>query len=251
MGSLDGKVALVTGGGRGIGAGISRRLAAEGALVAVHYGDNAQAAKETVSAVEASGGIAFPVGAPLADADSAAKLFEQLDVALTAHTGSTSLDILVNNAGSSAQADLASTTVEIFDHLFAVNVRAPLLIAQAAVKRMRHGGRIIGMSSAVIDLAVPTSLVYSMTKAALVMMGRTLANELAPRGITVNTLAPGLVETDMVSHWVNYSDESRAQAASLSKSDRIAAPSDVAGAVAFLCSEDARWITGQIINVCT
>jgi 3-oxoacyl-[acyl-carrier protein] reductase len=248
MGLLDGKVALVTGGGRGIGAGISKRLGAEGALVAVHYGSSAEAAAETVAAIEAAGGTAFSVRAPLDDGDASA-LFQTLDSELTARTGSTSLDILVNNAGTSDQAELGETTPEMFDRLFTVNVRAALFIAQAAVERMGEGGRIIGMSSAVTDLAVPTSLVYSMTKAALVMMGNTLARELGPRGITVNTLAPGLVDTDMVSGWVNASEESRAQAASLSVFDRIGEPSDVASVVVLLCSDDGRWVTGQRINV--
>src|SRR6185437_4244038 len=205
-----------------------------------HYGGNAVAANDTVAEIEAAGGKAFVVEAPLDEAAGVTRLFDALDAELKARTGSLELNVLVNNAGTSAQADLATTSVEMFDELFAVNVRAALFVAQAAVERMPDGGRIIGMSSAVIDLAVPSSLVYSMTKAALVMLGKTLANELAPRGITVNTLAPGLVETDMVSGWVNYSDESRAQASALSKFARIAQPGDVAGAVVFLCSDDAR-----------
>lgn len=247
MGSLDGKVALVTGGGRGIGEGISKRLGADGALVAIHYGTNGAAANATASAITAGGSQAFVVGADLADDASA--LFEALDDELMRRTGKPALDILVNNAGTSAMADLAATTPEMFDRLFAVNTRAPLFVAQAAAERMSAGGRIINMSSAVTDLVSPTSLVYSMTKAALKMMSQILAKELAPRGITVNTLSPGLIDTDMVSDWVNASDESRAWAASTSVFNRIGEPSDVASAVAFLVSDDATWITGQCLGI--
>ena len=245
MGSLDGKVALVTGGGRGIGAGISKRLAADGALVAVHYGNNSDAANTTVAGIETAGGRALAVGAPL-DGDVSI-LFTVLDEELRKLVGTSSLDILVNNAGTSALADLAATTPEMFDRLFAVNTRAPLFLAQAAAERMTEGGRIINMSSGVTDLVSPTSLVYSMTKAALKMMSVILAKELAPRGITVNALSPGLIDTEMVADWVNASEESRAWAASTSVFNRIGEPSDVASAVAFLVSEDARWITGQCL----
>lgn len=246
MGSLDGKVALVTGGGRGIGEGISKRLGADGALVAVHYGTNDAAANATASAITAAGGQAFVVGADLAD--DASTLFKALDQELVRRTRKPALDILINNAGTSAMADLAATTPEMFDRLFAVNTRAPLFIAQAAAERMSDGGRIINMSSGVTDLVSPSSLVYSMTKAAVKMMSQILAKELAPRGITVNTLSPGLIDTEMVSDWVNASDESRAWAASTSVFNRIGEPSDVASAVAFLVSDDATWITGQCLG---
>jgi len=248
MVDLNGKVALVTGGGRGIGASISKRLGAEGALVVIHYGSSATEAKEVVAEIEADGGSAFTVQAAL-DQDDFTPLFAAIDAELEKRNGSSSIDILVNNAGTSVQGTLAETAPDTFDRLFAVNVRAPLLIAKDAAARMGDGGRIIGMSSSVTKLALPTSLVYSMTKAAHQMMISVLANELGPRGITVNSIAPGIIETEMVSGWVNASEESRAQAAALSVFNRVGAPADVADAVSFLVSDQARWVTGQLIGV--
>lgn len=242
------KVAVVTGGGRGIGAAISKRLAAEGALVAVHYGSSADAANQVVASIESAGGAAFAVAASL-DQDDVKPLFSALDAELEQRTGSNAIDILVNNAGTSTQGVLAETTAATFDLLFAVNVRAPLLLAKGAAERMRDGGRIIGMSSSVTKLGLPTSLVYSMTKAAHQMMITVLANELGPRGITVNSVAPGIIETEMVSGWVNASEESRAQAAAVSVFNRVGEANDVADVVSFLASEEARWVTGQSIAV--
>lgn len=248
MTGLSGKVAVVTGGGRGIGAAICRRLAADGALVAVHYGSSADAANEVVAAIESAGGSAFSVQAGL-DQGDVGPLFAALDEELEARNGSSAIDVLVNNAGTTTQGVLAETTAETFDHLFAVNVRAPLLVAQGTAERMNDGGRIVGMSSSVTKLALPTSLVYSMTKAAHQMMISVLANELGPRGITVNSVAPGIIETEMVSGWVNASEESRAQAASVSVFNRVGEAAEVADVVSFLASEEARWVTGQSIAV--
>jgi NAD(P)-dependent dehydrogenase (short-subunit alcohol dehydrogenase family) len=236
---LDGKVALVTGGSRGIGRGIAERLAADGARVAVHYGTNAAAAAEVVAGIEARGGSAFAVGQPLGAPGDAEALFAQLDGPL---------DILVNNAGIAAQAGLAETTPAVYDELFAVNARAPFFLTQAAVERMGDGGRVITISSGVTRQAWPNLLAYSMTKAAIETMTATLAKELAPRGITVNAVAAGLVDTDMNAAWLRASDEARAQAASVSAFGRGGEPRDIADEVAFAASADARWVTGQVLD---
>jgi NAD(P)-dependent dehydrogenase (short-subunit alcohol dehydrogenase family) len=246
--ALTGKTALVTGGSRGIGRGIATRLAADGALVAVHYATNSQAAAETVTSIEAAGGSAFAIGQPFGDQDDAARLVERLDHELSERTGSTHLDILVNNAGVSLQGGLAETTAAIFDEQFAVNTRAPFFLTQAAAQRMGPGGRIITISSGVTRQAFPNLLAYSMSKAAIDVMARTLAKELGPRGITVNVVAAGLVDTDMNAGWLRASDEAREQAASVSAFGRVGQPSDIADVVAFTASDDARWITGQVID---
>jgi 3-oxoacyl-[acyl-carrier protein] reductase len=249
MSTLDGKVALVTGASRGIGRGIAERLASDGALVAVHYGTNADAAAGTVAAIEAAGGSGFPVGAQLGVPGDVATLFAALDAELAERQGSTDLDIVVNNAGVSLQGGLAETTPELYDEQFAVNARAPLFIAQAAAERMGDGGRIISISSGVTRQAWPGLLAYSMSKAAIDVMARTLAKELAPRGITVNVVAAGLVDTDMNAGWLRTGDEAaREQAASVSAFDRIGEPADVADVVAFVASSDSRWVTGQVID---
>jgi 3-oxoacyl-[acyl-carrier protein] reductase len=249
MASLNGKIALVTGGSRGIGRGISERLAADGALVAVHYGSNESAAADTVAAIEAAGGQAFAVRAQLGSSNGdVATLFDALDRELLARTGATHIDILVNNAGISAFADLAATTPGLYDELFAINTRAPFFIAQAAAVRMGEGGRIIAISSGVTQRAQPTLLAYSMTKAALDVMGQTLAKELAPRGITVNTVAASLVDTEMNAAWLRTSEEAKAQAAAVSAFNRLGEPRDIADVVAFIASDDARFITGHYLD---
>jgi len=248
MPNLTGKVALVTGASRGIGRGIAERLAADGALVVVHYGSNADAAAEVVATIEAAGGAAFAVGQMLGVDGDVAGLFAKLDAELESRRGSTDLDIVVNNAGIAPQADLAATTEAIFDEVFAVNTRAPLFVAQAAVERMGEGGRIVSISSGVTRQAWPNLLAYSMTKAAIDLMARTLAKDLAPRGITVNVVAAGLVDTDMNASWLRASDEARAEGASLSAFGRVGEPAHVADVVAFAASEDARWVTGQVLD---
>ncbi len=248
MGSLNGKTALVTGGSRGIGRAIAERLGRDGALVAVHYGGNAAAAAETVAAIEAAGGAAFALGEPLGVEGDAQRLIAQLDAELQQRTGSTRLDVVVNNAAIAPQGGLAETNEALYDELFAVNVRAPFFIAQAAAERMGEGGRIVSISSGVTRQAWPNLLAYAMTKAAIETFTQTLAKELAPRGITVNAVAPGLVDTDMNAAWLRVSDESRAQAASVSAFGRVGQPEDVADVVAFAASGDARWVTGQVLD---
>jgi 3-oxoacyl-[acyl-carrier protein] reductase len=245
---LRGKVALVTGGSRGIGRAISERLARDGALVAVHYGTNACAAADTVAAIEARGGAAFAVGARLGHDGDVAALFDALDAELRARTRTTRLDILVNNAGIAIEGGLAETTPELYDRQFAINARAPLFIVQAAAERMGDGGRIVSISSRVTRQAKPSMLAYAMSKATIDVMTRTLAKELAPRGITVNCVSPGVVDTDMNAGWLRANKQAREQVASLSAFNRLATPGDIADVVAFAASHDARWMTGQILD---
>jgi NAD(P)-dependent dehydrogenase (short-subunit alcohol dehydrogenase family) len=235
------RTALVTGASRGIGRAIAERLASDGALVAVHYATNASAAQEVADAI---GG--FPVGQPFGEPGDVDALFATLDQELLLRTGSTRLDVVVNNAGIARDAALADTTPELFEEQMAVNARAPLFIAQAAARRMTAGGRIITLSSGVTQQAYPDLLAYAMSKAAVDIMARTLAKELAPRGITVNVVAPGVVDTDMNAHWLRGNAEARAAAASAF--GRLGEPEDVAAVVAFAASEDARFVTGQFLD---
>ena len=247
MGALDGKTALVTGGSRGIGQAISRRLARDGALVVVHYGHDEDAAQRTVSELRDGGATAVAVRALLGEDGDVETLFTAVDAELEALTGSTHLDVVVNNAGIVRGEDLAGTTLDDFEALMAVNVRAPLFINQAAVERMGVGGRLIAISSAVTHKAWPGQLAYSMSKGAVDVMTRTLAKGMAPQGITVNAVGAGLVDTELTS-WQHSSHELEAITAAFSPFNRVGQPPDIADIVAFLASEDSRWITGQHID---
>lgn len=244
-GRLAGKTALVTGGSRGIGRGIAERLGRDGALVAVHYGSNEAAAKETVAAIERSGGAAFAIGAELGRPGDARALWAAFD----AHADG--LDILVNNAGIGTSRPFADTDEAEFDRLFAVNAKAPYFITQLAVERLRDGGRIINISSGVSHAAVlPDIMTYAMTKGALDVFTRNLSKVLGPRGITVNAVAPGIVDTDVNAAWLRGEENREAWegAAAMSALGRVGTVEDIADVVAFLASPDGRWVTGQWID---
>jgi 3-oxoacyl-[acyl-carrier protein] reductase len=248
MMDLSERVALVTGASRGIGRVIATRLAHEGALVAVHYGARRDAADAVVAEITKAGGSAFALGQPLGVAGDVDGLFAQLDAALEQRTGSTKLDILVNNAAIAPHVGLDDTTPETYDELFAVNTRAPFFITQQAARRMTSGGRIITIGTGATKTAMPNILTYSMTKAAIDVMSMSLARELAPRGITVNVVMPGIVDTDMNAGWLRDNDEARAGAEAMSPFGRLGEPEDVAGVVAFTASDDARFVTGQLLD---
>jgi 3-oxoacyl-[acyl-carrier protein] reductase len=247
MADLTGRTALVTGGSRGIGRAIARRLAADGALVAAHYGSDERAARETVAAIERAGGRCFALRAEFGTDDDTDVLFAGLEAGLRERTGRVRLDIVVNNASVIGPGPLPEITPAAFDHVFAVNVRAPLFIVQRAVPLMPDGGRIINISSPVTRTA-PPEVAYVMTKGAIDVMSRTLAWELGSRGITVNTVLPGITDTDMMP-WLREDPEARARAADAAALGRITSPEDVADAVAFLASDDAGWITGHALDV--
>lgn len=242
MADLTGKTALVTGASRGIGRAIAERLAGDGALVAVHYGSNDAAAKETVVAIERAGGQAFAVRAELSRPADLDALFTGLTVGL----GGEPLDILVNNAAIGSTGAIEQTTPEAYERLFAVNVRAPFFVIQRALPMFRDGGRIINISSAASRVAMP-EIAYAMTKGAIEALTRSLANAVGERGITVNSVAPGVTETDM-NAWMREAPEAKAAVAGATALGRIGQPADVADAVAFLASNDARWVTGHLLD---
>lgn len=246
MAVRTGKTALVTGASRGIGRAIAQRLAADGALVAVHYGSDEAAALDCVAEIEKAGGHAFAVGAELGVDGDIDTLFTGVTAGLGEHAGQERLDILVNNAAIGGGA-IDTTTQAEFDHLFAVNVRAPFFIIQQALPLMGEGGRIINISSGDTRIAIARELAYSMTKGAINVLGRTLANAVGTRGITVNTVAPGITDTGKIG-WLLDDPEMLAATKTAAALDRIGQPGDVADVVAFLASEDARWVTGHLLD---
>ena len=243
MSGLTGRTALVTGASRGIGQAIALRLAADGALVAIHYGSDETGAKATAAQIEAAGGTAFTVRAELGVDGDVDALFDGLEAGLAGRP----LDILVNNAAAPPAGAIDATTPAEFDHLFAVNVKAPYFIIQRAIPLMGDGGRIVTISSVATRMANATQTSFAMTKGAVETMSLTLANELGARGITVNAVAPGATRTatNGASFEAPGLEEHIAGATAL---DRLGRADDVADIVAFLASDDARWITGQVVD---
>ncbi|MFH8681854.1 SDR family oxidoreductase [Streptomyces lydicus] len=248
MGDLNGKTALVTGSSRGIGRGIAQRLARDGALVAVHYGNNDTAAKETAENIRGAGGRAFIIGAELGVPGDAENLFAAFDDGLAACGAEPGLDILVNNAAISLPGHIDEVTPEEFDRTLAVNTKAPFFVIQHGLRRMRDGGRIINISSAVTTTAFPSTIAYGVSKGAVDTLTLTLAKDLGARGITVNTIAPGFVATDMNAA-MRATPEAEAALSAISVFNRLGRPSDIADVAAFLASDDSRWITGQRFDV--
>lgn len=241
---LEGKTALVTGGSRGIGAAITRRLATDGARVLVHYGSHAEAAEWTAAAVRRAGGWADTIEAQFGQGDpeaGARDLWERVDAVVSG------IDILVNNAGiADPRGPIETIDPAGLDRLWAVNAAAPFFVTQQGLARISDGGRIVNVSTHLTQGAAQPDLVaYTMTKAAIDAFTAALAKQLGPRGITVNAVAPGPVDTEMNAGWL---DAAREMVASLSPFGRVAEASDVADIVAFLSCQDSRWVTGQHID---
>ncbi|MBB4933095.1 3-oxoacyl-[acyl-carrier protein] reductase [Lipingzhangella halophila] len=242
---LDGTTALVTGASKGIGRGIAERLGQEGALVAVHYGTDEEGARETVRLVEKAGGRAMTVGADLSSPHGVRDLVAGLDSAVGTDNP---VDILVHNAGIGASSGVAEITAEEYERLFTVNVRAPLFLTQALLPRLRDGGRVVAVSTGLTRVTTPALLPYAMTKGALEVFTRGMAAELGPRGITVNAVAPGLVSVDRTERQMRDNPGMRESVLGVTALERLGQPDDIAAVVAFLASDDGRWVTGQLLD---
>jgi NAD(P)-dependent dehydrogenase (short-subunit alcohol dehydrogenase family) len=242
MANLNGKTALVTGASRGMGRAAALALAAAGACVLVHYGTSAKEAEAVVAEIRKAGGRAEAVAADLSAPDGAHKLARQARSIIGDR-----LDILVANAGVSKPATIEETTIEDFDRLFAVNVRAPFFLTQQLLPILSKGSSIIYLSSLAARAVVGSIPAYAATKGAIDTMVKHFAGALGGRGIRVNAVAPGVVETDMSSF--AKTDAGRDYALGLQALKRLAQPEDIAPVVTFLASDDARWISGDTIFV--
>ncbi len=243
MAKLIGKVALVTGASKGIGAAVAEQLAAEGASVVVNYSSSPAQADAVVKRIRDAGGKAKAIRADLSKPGEAKKLVE----ATVAEFGK--LDVLVNNAGVYQFVPLDQVDEQHFHRIFDLNVKGTLFATQAAARAFNgSGGSVINVSSVASLAAIPSSSVYSATKAAVDSLTRVLAAELGPKGIRVNSVLPGPVETEGTQAMAEF-DQLSKFVIPQTPLGRIGQPRDIATAVSFLASEDAGWITGQVIPV--
>ena len=236
MADLTGKVAIVTGSSRGIGRGIAERLGRDGASVVINYSGSEQEATEVVKAIEATGGESVAIQASLSNVEEIRRLFAET----LQHFGQ--LDILVNNAGTGVVGAIADVTEADYDKVFNLNVRGVLFALQEAAKHMKDGGRIVNISSTTTIHPEPGMAIYAASKAAIKLFTEVMAREVGDRNITVNTVMPGPTIPGMFG---NMPPDVQQQAAASSPFNRVGTPQDIADVVAFLVSEEARWLTGQ------
>lgn len=243
MGSLNGKVAVVTGASKGIGAGIAKAFAAEGASVVVNYASSREGADKTVKSITDAGGKAVAVQGDVARQADVDRLFEEANKAFG------KLDILVNNAGVFDLQPLDAVTEENFHRHFNINVLGMLLATQAAARIFGEaGGNVINIGSVVSTLNLPNTVVYTATKGAVNSITHVLSKELGPKGIRVNSINPGMVETEGASSMPNF-DQMRAGFEPQIPLRRIGQPDDIAKAAVFLASDASSWLTGETIAV--
>ena len=237
---LSGKVAIVTGGSRGIGRAIALRLAADGASIAFSYRHNVDAANRTRQDIAALGAECMAMAADMAHLSDIHELFDETLACFDR------IDILVNNAGTAKFGPVADVAEEDYDRIFAVNTRGVFFAMQEAARRMADGGRIVNISSGITILGGPGGSVYAASKAAVEQFTMAAAKELGVRGITVNTVSAGGTETDLLDEVVPK--DLQARMAQNSAFGRLGRPEDIADVIAFLASDQSRWITGQNIR---
>ncbi|PTQ11680.1 3-ketoacyl-ACP reductase [Sphingomonas oleivorans] len=240
MNDRNGKVAIVTGASRGIGAAIAERLARDGFDIIANYSGNAALAEELAGRIGNEGGRALAVQADVSDVQAVRTMFD------TAEAEFGGVDLLVNNAGIMQLANIAETDDAAFDRLVAINLKGTFNTLREAARRLRDGGRIINFSSSVTGMLMPTYGVYAATKAAVETLTPILARELRGRSITVNAIAPGPTATDLFLN--GKTPELVDRLAKLAPLERLGTPEDIAAAVAFLAGPDGAWINGQTLR---
>ncbi|WP_172299600.1 SDR family NAD(P)-dependent oxidoreductase [Pseudoruegeria sp. HB172150] len=243
------RIAVITGGSRGLGRSMALHLAEQGVGVVLTYRGNGGAADEVVHEIESKGGRAVAMQLDTTDAETFTGFAEKLEVSLRQTWGRGSFDYLVNNAGFGYYGAVAETPAADLDALYSVHVRGPFLLTQALLPLMADGGKIAMISSGLARFALPGYGAYAMMKGAVEVLARYLAKELGPRGISVNAIAPGAIETDFGGGAVRDNPEVNQMIASTTAMGRVGLPDDIGGSVAALLAGDTHWMTGQRIEV--
>ncbi|MBB6015969.1 SDR family NAD(P)-dependent oxidoreductase [Deinococcus radiopugnans] len=240
-------LAVITGAGGGIGSAIAHRLSRDH-LVALHHGADLENTQALQRDIEQMGGQAFVFHTDLSRADAGTEFWAAYErAALSAGVANHPVNVLVNNAGIARRGEIEQLSDEDFDRQHQVNTRSPYMILKHGLGRLSDGGRIVNLSSSTTHIAYPDLLAYGMSKAAIDALTHTLAQQLGPRGITVNAVAPGVVDTNINADWLQNNPEAQQYVGSQAALGRVAQPNDIADVVAFLASDSGRWITGQTI----
>ncbi len=243
------KVALVTGGSRGLGRNMAINLAKKGIDVILTYNNNKEKADEVVSEIESLGRMAAAFQLNTEDIKQFDGFIDKVSAYLKEQTGSSNFDFLVNNAGIALYTPFAETTEEQFDTILNIHYKGVFFLTQKSLPYINDGGRIINVSSGLARFALPGYSAYGSMKGAIEILTKYLAKELGPRGIAANVIAPGAIETDFGGGHVRDNKELNNYIAGMTALGRVGLPDDIGGVVAFLCTEEARWINGQCIEV--
>ena len=249
MTTTKNKIALVTGGSRGLGRNMAISLAKKGIDVVFTYNSNKQKAEEVVAEIQSLGQKAMAFQLDTSNVKAFDEFFKQLTASLKELTGSTNFDFLINNAGTALYAPFAETTEAQFDDVMNIHYKGVFFLTQKALPFINDDGRIINISSGLARFSFPGSSAYGSMKGAVEVLTRYLAKELGSRGIAANIVAPGAIETDFGNGHVRDNKDVNESIAGMTALGRVGLPDDIGGLVAFLCTEDARWINGQRIEV--
>jgi NAD(P)-dependent dehydrogenase (short-subunit alcohol dehydrogenase family) len=243
------KIALVTGGSRGLGKNMAVKLAEKGINVVLTYHSRKEEALDVVAQIEKKGQKAAALQLNAGDIKSFDPFFDQLKLTLNDTFKTDRFDFLVNNAGIGLNAPVGETTEEMFDELINLHYKGVFFLTQKSLPLLNDGGGIINISSGLARFSLPGYSVYGSAKGAIEVFTRYLAKELGPRGIRVNVIAPGAIETDFSGGHVRDNEQINKFISSITALGRVGLPEDIGGVAAFLCTEDARWITAQRIEV--
>ena len=249
MTTTKSKIALVTGGSRGLGRNMAISLAKKGIDVVFTYNSNREKADEVVAEIQSLGQKAKAFQLDTSNVKVFDGFFKQITEYLKVQSGSAKIDFLINNAGTALYAPFAETTEAQFDEVMNIHYKGVFFFTQKALPFINDGGRIINISSGLARFSFPGSSAYGSMKGAIEVLSRYLAKELGSRGIAVNVVAPGAIETDFGNGHVRDNKDVNKQIAGITALGRVGLPDDIGGVVAFLCTQDARWINGQRIEV--